>query len=683
LLTQQLIIVIPYQDPIEELYEFPDWNQLPNYITRETGKYTRIENVNFSYRQEVYRNDSKTSDGFYSQATRIYLNISANETNIETGLDRIINFEDCMDFRMNMICRMLYFDKNNSILSSEIKNKIEDAMFKTKYWYTEPNDDDCIFWTENHQILYHTSELLMGQLYPDVNFTNSGMDGTEHVLHALIMIDRWLDWRGQFGFMEWHSNTYLTEDIAALVNLVDFCEDDNIKTRAAMTLDLIAFGFTNQYFKGRYATTHGRAYDSSKVGTSLSDPASRDSTSEAAWIMAGIGYHDPNNRDSMAAVALATSIKYTTPLILELIAENASEYYEGWERPGIKLYDAPNYDIGYDEEFWMFWQGMSAPITEKTIEATLSIQDEFNLKGELIYGPEIIIDLFKFFSTLRGISLSQYCKLGKAITQGTSLEAPDIYTYRTPYYQLSGVQDYNQKGFMSMQKHIWQASLDEQAFIYTNCPEAIGQGPQNFVGGWTPRSIFYKNVGIIQYDRPIMPLEVELVDTILNIFVDMRFYIHAYFPKWAFDQVRQVGKWTFGAKGNGYVGLYSYAEPYWVNDYELRVNGRKNVWLVEMGSIEEWGSFQNFISNITQAELNINPLSLGYDIYYNSPSQGNFDVDWESPLLVDNKSIDIGPYPRYDNPYCYCEYADRNITIEFNSQILNLDFINATRSYII
>lgn len=681
MLSQQLLILVPSESPIEIVDESPNWNQLNNYSTKGTGNYTKIENVNFSYRQEVYRNDSKISDGFYAQATRIYLNISANETNIEAGLNRIISFEDCMDFRMNMICRMLYFDKNNSILSSEIKNKIEGAMFKAKYWYTEPNDDDCIFWTENHQILYHTSELLIGQLYPDVNFTNSGMNGTEHIEHALFMIDRWLDWRGEFGFMEWHSNTYLTEDIAALVNLVDFCEDEDIKTRAAMALDLIAFGFANQYFKSRYATTHGRAYDSSKVGTSLSDPASRDSTSEAAWIMAGIGYHDPNNRDSMAAVALATSTKYTTPSILEMIAENASEYYEGWERPGISLYDAPNYDIGYDEEFWMFWQGMSAPITEKTIEATLSIQDEYNLKGELIYGPEIIIDLFKFFSTLRGISLSQYCELAKAITQGTSLEAPDIYTYRTPYYQLSGIQDYNQKGFMSMQKHIWQASLGEQAFVYTNCPEAIGQGPQDFVGGWNPRSTFYKNVGVIQYDRTAMPLEVELVDTILNL-LDMRFYIHAYFPKWAFDEVQQVGNWVFGAKGDGYVGLYSYISPFWMNDYELRVNGRKNLWIVEMGSIDEWGSFQNFISNITQAQLNVNPLSLGYDVDYNSPSQGNIEVDWSNPLLINNKPIDLGPYPRYNNSYCECEYADRNITIQFNSHILNLDFINETRFYI-
>lgn len=683
ILTQSLLISIPADYQNEEGDDYKKWNPLKISYIKNPGNYTKIENTNFTYRQGIYRNNSKTSDGFYAQATRIYLNMSANETNIEDGLDRIINFEDCQDFRMNMICRMLYFDRDNTVLSSEIKNKIEDAMFGAKYWYTEPNDDDCIFWTENHQILYHTSELLIGQLYPDINFTNSGMNGTQHIEHALPLIDRWLDWRGEFGFSEWHSNTYLSEDIAALINLVDFCEDENIKIKAAMVLDLLAFGFANQYFKSRYATTHGRAYDRSKVGTSLSDPAGRDSTSEAAWIMLGIGYHDPNNKDSMSAVSLASSTIYSPPPILELIAENSRDYYEGWERPGMEISDAPTYDIGYDEEFWMFWQGMSNPISAQTIETTLSIQDKYNLKGETIYGPEIIIDLFKFCSKLRGLTLSQYCDLVTAITQGVSLEAPNIYTYRTPYYQLSGVQDYNQKGMMSMQKHIWQATLDEQAFVYTNCPEAIGQGPQNFMGGWTPRSTFYKNVGIIQYDRRSMPLEVELVDAILNMFTGMRFYTHAYFPKWAFDEILQVGKWTFGAKGNGYIGLYSYISPYWKNDYELRVNSRKNAWIVEMGSSEEWGSFENFVSNISQAELNINPLSLGYDIHYISPSQGKIAVNWDSSLLIDNKSVDLGPYSRYNNTYCYSEYANRNITIQFDSQILNLDFITENRSYII
>ncbi|MBD3230947.1 MAG: hypothetical protein GF329_22400 [Candidatus Lokiarchaeota archaeon] len=683
ILIQSLLISIPVNYQNDEVIENKDLKPLRISYFRGPGNYTKIENTNFTYRQAIYRNDSKISHGFYSQASRIYLNMSANETNIEAGLDRIINFKDCQDFRMNMICRMLYFDRDNTVLSSEIKNKIEDAMFKAKYWYTEPSEDDCIFWTENHQILYHTSELLMGQLYPDINFTNSGMNGTEHINHALPMIDRWLDWRGEFGFSEWHSNTYLSEDIAALVNLVDFCEDENIKTRAAMVLDLIAFGFANQYFKSRYATTHGRAYDSSKVGTSLSDPAGRDSTSEAAWIMLGVGYHDPNNRNSMSAVSLATSTTYSPPPILELIAENSSDYYEGWERSGMKISDAPKYDIGYDEKFWMFWLGMSAPISAQTIETTLSIQNTYDLKGEIIYGPEIIIDLFKFFSTLRGLTLSQYCDLAKAITQGVSLEAPNIYTYRTPYYQLSGVQDYNQKGMMSMQKHIWQATLDEQAFVYTNCPEAIGQGPQDFMGGWTPRSTFYKNIGIIQYDRNAMPLEVELVDAILNMFIGIRFYTHAYFPKWAFDEVRQDGKWIFGSKGDGYIGLYSYKTPYWIKDYELRVNSRKNAWIVELGSAEEWGSFEHFISNISQAELNINPLSLGYDIHYESPSQGKIEVNWDSPLLINDKTINIGSYLRYNNSYCYSEYANQNITIQFDSQILNLDFINGNRSYIV
>ncbi len=635
----------------------------------------------YKERQSIYLNDSKNSDDVYAQVARIYLGLNVSEASFESSFYKLYNFKDCLDFRLNSLLRLIYLDINRSILSPTIRNKIIDAFGKTKYWFTEPTRDDMIFYTENHQILFHTAELLIGQLFPNDTFVNSGMTGLEHVNHAIPLVKRWLDWRAQFGFSEWHSNTYFTEDIAALVNLIDFSEDLEIVYKAAMIMDVIAFDFANNYYKGRYATTHGRCYDRSKLGESVLSPASRDSTSESAWIMLGIGDHNPNDNHNLAAVAIATSDYYAPPPILEDIANNATLFNEHKERNSIDMNEGPLFNINYNEEDLMFWLGMSAVLPSETIREVFNLVQKYNIKSDNMYGPQLISDFFKVAAFLNGIPLSQYAEKLNLITQGICLESSNTYTYRTPFYQLSGSQDH-QKGMNSYQEHIWQASLDDNAIVYTNSPGGLTKDfEQEYVGGWNPRATLYKNVGIIQYDRETLPLEGELLLYFLNLFTGNKFYQHAYFPRWAFDEWEQHGRWTFGASGDSYVGLYSYMDAYWASEYELRVDSLKNLWIVELGSIDEYGSFAQFVSDLQQSQVHVKPQALGYSVGYLSPSQGLISVAWEGPMTVDGSDVDLGPYPRFDNDYCYQEFGIKNTFIQFGNQSLILNFDSASRLY--
>ena len=160
-----------------------------------------------------------------------------------------------------------------------------------------------------------------------------------------------------------------------------------------------------------------------------------------------------------------------------------------------------------------------------------------------------------------------------------------------------------------------------------------------------------------------------------------KFYQHAYFPRWAFDDWEQHGKWTFGVKGNGYVGLYSYMDTYWASDYELRADGFKNLWIVELGSVDEYGSFAQFISDIRQSQIQVIPQALGYSIRYISPSQGLISVAWEGPMKVDGNEVDLGPYPRFDNDFCYQDFGTKNTLIQFGNQSLVLNFDTVSRIY--
>lgn len=624
------------------------------------------------------------SDGLYAQPGRVYLGenlTAAANLSILNSLRRIYNYEDCMDFEMNSLIRLLYLDINKSHVSSAVKDQVIDAFGRGKYWYTEPSRDTAIFFTENHQILYHTVELLVGQLFPNDTFTNSGMNGTAHVIHATPLVLRWLNWRAQFGFSEYHSNVYLNQDIVALVNLVDFADNEEIATKAAMILDIIAFDFAMNYYQNRYATSAGRTYDNKKVGTSMASPAGRDSTTEAAWIMLGIGNHTPGDANNLAAVALATSDHYAPPLILEAIANESLLFNEHKERNGLAVSEGPMYELSYTEADMMYWWGMMAYLIPETIDETYRILKHYNIDPMTACGPQILLDLFKFLAALKGQPLSVYIESLNLITGGVCLENANTYTYRTPYYQLSGVQDH-QKGMNSMQEHIWQASLDDHAYVFTSSPGGLTKDfDALWVGGWKPRATLFENVGVIQYDRQAMPLEAEILIFLLNLFTGMKFYNHAYFPRWAFDEVVSVGKWTFGAKNGGYIALYSYEPATWKSNYELQVKGFKNAWIVELGSVEEYGSFTNFTGMISQSRVQVTPQAVGYDVRYVSPSQGLVSVAWDGPMTVNGTVIDLGPYARFDNAYCYQEFGSDTTIIEYDNKRLELYFHNATRFY--
>jgi hypothetical protein len=598
-----------------------------------------------------------------------------NEASFQSSLDKINNREDTADFRMTSLLRMMYLDNKTNVLEPSFKSQLKNAILDFKYWFTEPNDDSMIMWTENHMILFHSCELLAGQLYPNETFTNSGMNGTQHVNHALPLVNRWLDWRARFGFSEWHSDIYLNEDLIALLNLVEFSQDNDTATKAAMLVDILAFDFANNYFKGTYATTNGRTDDGKKVGTSLTDLPSRASHSEFAWILLGIGHHATSDSSSMSAVALSTSDKYLPPPILEAIANATLDYNEHRERNSINIADGPSFGFGYESENdLMFWWPMSTLAAGPVIEPTLNIMNTYDIDPNLIFEDELLLELLKFAADLYGMSLSEVCTFLKEATQGVALEESNTYTYRTPYYQLSGSQDH-QKGLMGMQEHIWQASLDEYATVFTNSHG--GFRGEDHVGGFKPRATLYKNVGVIQYDRLCQSMILELVYTILE-FKDIT---QAYFPLWAFNEVLQRDKWVFGRRLDSYVALYSNEATEWEDDLFLTTQGKKNLYIVELGSIDDYGSFDNFTSSILATRVNVKHLSVGYSIEYLSPTRGLVTVAWDGPMKVNGVPIDLGSYPRFDNDFCFQDFNTLKTTIQYGSMTLELDFENATRTY--
>lgn len=621
-------------------------------------------------------NNGPGSGGLYGQVCRAYTGAgSFNETAIYDRLVRINNREDTSDFAMNAILRILFLDRRNPTLPDALRNEMNNAALNFKYWLDEPGPDDMCWWSENHQSLFHTAELLAGILFPDSVFSNSGMTGREHMEHARPMIHKWLDYRSRFGFSEFHSNVYFDEDMPPLVNLVDFADEESIRIRAAMILDVLAFDMIGNYYKGLFATTHGRTYPGKLVN------GLNDSTTEAAWLMVNlvdIGSINELGTGNFSATFLATSDNYWTPPLLEEIAGDSKSNMEHRQRDGIKIEDGPTlYGITYSNfEDVMFWWGMTGYMAPEIIEGSFNMIDYYNLWEGYQWRDLSMLKPFVGTQTMVGVATDV-----APMSRGAALEEVNTYTYRTPYYQLSGAQDWKPFNWTG-QVLDWQATIDKNCYVFTAMPANFellfgASFGSEWTGGFVPRGTIYKNVGVFQYHLPALGDLSMYFGSPIDWSTMLPSSVHAYFPKNQFDQIEETGNWTIGRKGDAYVALYSQTTPAWsiTNDYELIADNTDNVWIVEMGDVVNNGSFADFVTSIESAVVQI-----GSTVHYESPSRGVISVGWTGPMLVNGDPVDLGPYPRWNNPYSYQEFGTKVTRIGFGGKMLELDFNSPKRS---
>ena len=138
-------------------------------------------------------------------------------------------------------------------------------------------------------------------------------------------------------------------------------------------------------------------------------------------------------------------------------------------------------------------------------------------------------------------------------------------------------------------------------------------------------------------------------------------YTHAYFPTERFDEVRQVGGWTFGKRGNGYVALWSWRPTEWrehdpaetftnglTKPFDLVApGGANNVWISQVGDAARWKTFDAFVAAMTAAPITVTDLgstagvSKGFDVSFRSPTEGAMRLGWTGPFTVGGNEVPL------------------------------------------
>jgi len=579
----------------------------------------------------------------------------------ESSLLELIDFVnsryDCADFRMLVLIKT-YHDYRH-LLTDDTVIKLKDAILNFKYWMDEPGDDGMCFWSENHQIIFHTCEYLAGQMFSSEIFTNDQKTGLEHLEKAQIKIRHWLKDRFTYGFIEWHSNTYYEEDIAPLVLLIEQAKDKDIVTHSKMILDLLFLDMAQHTFEGYFVATSGRCYENQKKSGKHADV---NDLLKAAF---GILDH-PYNYERLSTLFLLTKA-YQVPDVIKDIAR-LEEKGVIKESMGLDLKEV-KYEIDEktkDRQGMYMW-GMEAFTNPESIEMTMHMFNDWHLEENNFLRDLNMINK----PILRKLKLLPLLvSILNPATRGVAIERVNSYTYHQKDYMLSSAQAYHPKSFGD-QHHLWQATLPHDVHIFSTHPgspmfddPARNFSPSYWVGnGINPLVVQHENRVFLMYR--LTPRKGFLERKRQKL-------VHFYVPFDRFDEVIKEDTNIFVRVKDTYCAL-QFSKAYEIKEDEVIIYGKHIQGVVTMGSKSKHESFENFVGMITQEEL----LMTRFVIFLEDREK-TYRINFSEKLIIDKKMMNLN-YPRFETPFIKSERKPERLEIIYQDHGLVLDYQNVVR----
>ncbi len=589
----------------------------------------------------------------------------------------------------------------NGSIPADVIAAIDERLLADRYRYDDPLPADRVdnmwYWSENHRIINLANEYLVGQRLPNEVFEVTGMTGAEHQARARPDLLEFIREKGQIGWFEWHSNVYMAKNITPLLMLVELADDPEVVNAAAMALDLCLVDMASHYHQGAYVAPHGRTFKKDK--TSARDEATYD-MAKMMFDRTPTGFE---RRTSTTATYFCMARRYRPPQLVLDIAQDAGNSVVR-ERHGLfvdatePISDNPVAPLGYDfndRDNMLFWWSAGALGLWQMQKVNVAEADAHRL-----WEVEGLADVKLLADVQNGDveAITNWVHERYMILNLGFLSEANTYAWRSDKVSLASVQDHR-KGEMRDQVHIWQATIDPDARVFTTHPmtdtaESTNWRDDEIPGYWTgdasmPRTVQHERTAVHIYS----PLYTAETDPLLAVVFNYEQYTHAFFPQDHFDEVTQVGHWTIGTKNGGHIALWSWREPTWreydpdvlatdgmVKPFDLQaLGGADNVWITEVGSTtdpENPLSFEDFVAGMTANEPTVTGSGADHTlaVEWSSPAAGEISFGWDTPFIVDGAEAQISDFPRHESKWGTVERLNLDHRWQSGSSSLALDF---------
>lgn len=222
----------------------------------------------------------------------------------------------------------------------------------------------------------------------------------------------------------------------------------------------------------------------------------------------------------------------------------------------------------------------------------------------------------------------------------------DFTIRRTPEYMIGGVRDHN-VGMCDMHFISAMIVLPGDISLFFSSPNNVAEGsglrPDYWAGqAFLPRVLMHGRTLAVVWHNVNNP----------DIWMT-----HCHFNARKFDEVVSEAGWTFGRKGESYVGIYSSTPHSFRREgayagRELISDGNETVWLAECGSKREDGSFEDFRKKMVAAEI----VQEEDQFRFVSPGSGRLEFGLTEGFLADGQPVEI-PDDLVNCPYLHSRYG--------------------------
>ncbi|MGH3658493.1 MAG: hypothetical protein ACRDUA_17700, partial [Micromonosporaceae bacterium] len=238
---------------------------------------------------------------------------------LATALRMIDQRADCADFEAHGLLHLWHRVPAGS-WPDRLRDQVREALLGFRYWIDQPGLDAMCYFTENHQFVWHTAELLAGEAFADEVFCNAGWTGRQHAAHGAALAEQWLRRKLAGGFSEFDSNAYLAIDTLALVSVVEFARDRRLRQLAGAVLDKVLLTLAANSWRGVHGAAHGRSYVTTLRSSRFEE------TAPIMWLAWGTG---ALNNAVLPATALATAYRYRVPALVRTVGHANPEQWYG------------------------------------------------------------------------------------------------------------------------------------------------------------------------------------------------------------------------------------------------------------------------------------------------------------------------------------------------------------------
>lgn len=538
-------------------------------------------------------------------------------------------------------------------LPEELMRVVRDCVLGFRFNFYAQGNDQLTTWTENRQLTFSVAQFISAQTFAGERFTDSRL-AEEHLLAAASRIQVWLSDRFRFGFSEWLSPAPMSRCVGALTMLVDHSNNESIRKRSEMVLDLLILDAALHSFEGNLAVACARAEDEYLL---------RPQNSPMAAVMASaFGTSDVEVDLGKISSVFITRMRYRVPEAIAYIGtheeERRTEISQGLNVDEVlgELKRHPDYPRTSKLDIARFWWGMQAIVNRRSIKHSMLLARGIKVRGNRILRP------IKAFSWLPKFAVTSVQHLMNPFMAGKAIQRGNVTTFATRNYQLSSAQRYR-PGEFGGEQHLWHARLRGGVNVFGNHPAAKSKG-RKFISRWADNGI---NPDLAQQGNVLLGIQ-DLRGRHGFMEGKRKYYTHFHFPFVQFDQARIGPHWVAGRKGNAFIGILGTNNFEQVGGDEFVQRGILTGYVVVLVDEEEFGSLAEFIRHLRSYQIELTDGTL-----WLSTPFADYSLTWRGAFTFNGRDFDTD-YDRYNCGSVATARLPRRIEVAAGAHKLVLDW---------